>query len=134
MFWYNHMCLLNWTIFSGERYGPWASCFLGVMPFLNFEIDQNDRYYWNSLSAQVLWNCSKEFLWNFVVMKDLMYRCRYLQEILIQSFFSGSNAPFLNLDIWPKLKILLKTVCQHNSTETAQQNIVKLCGNERLNV
>ena len=24
---YNHMCLLIWTVFSGERCGPWASCF-----------------------------------------------------------------------------------------------------------
>ena len=24
--WYNHMCLLIWTVFSGERCGPWASC------------------------------------------------------------------------------------------------------------
>ena len=23
---YNHMCLLIWTVFSGERCGPWASC------------------------------------------------------------------------------------------------------------
>ena len=28
MLWYNHMCLLIWTVFSGERCGPWASCFL----------------------------------------------------------------------------------------------------------
>ena len=26
MLWYNHMCLLIWTVFSGERCGPWASC------------------------------------------------------------------------------------------------------------
>ena len=23
---YNHMCLLIWTVFSGEQCGPWASC------------------------------------------------------------------------------------------------------------
>ena len=27
---YNHMCLLIWTVFSGERCGPWASCFLNL--------------------------------------------------------------------------------------------------------
>ena len=26
MLWYNHLCLLIWTLFSGERCGPWASC------------------------------------------------------------------------------------------------------------
>ena len=24
---YNHMCLMIWTVFSGEWCGPWASCF-----------------------------------------------------------------------------------------------------------
>ena len=37
--WYNHMCLLIWTVFSGERCGSWASCliveFLKVKRFLN---------------------------------------------------------------------------------------------------
>ena len=31
--WYNHMCLLIWTVFSGKRCGPWVSCFLGVFFF-----------------------------------------------------------------------------------------------------
>ena len=26
----NHMCLLIWTVFSGERCGPWTSCFYYV--------------------------------------------------------------------------------------------------------
>ena len=25
------MCLLIWTVFSGEGYGPWASCFFGFL-------------------------------------------------------------------------------------------------------
>ena len=41
-------------------------------------------------------------------------------------FFLGVTS-FLNLEIWPKWKILLKTACQRNSSETAQQNFVKLC-------
>ena len=48
--------------------------------------------------------------WNFVVMKDIMCRCAYPQEILIPLFFLGVT-PFLNLEIWPKWKILLNTVC-----------------------
>ena len=45
--------------------------------------------------------------WSFVVMKDIMCRCAYPQEILIPFFFLGFT-PFLNLEIWPKWKILLK--------------------------
>ena len=44
---------------------------------------------------------------NFVVMKYIMCRCAYLQEILIQFFFLRVT-PFFNLEIWPKWKILLK--------------------------
>ena len=29
--WYYHMCLLIWTVFSGERCGPWACCFFIAM-------------------------------------------------------------------------------------------------------
>ena len=36
--------------------------------------------------------------------------------------------------IWSRYKILLKTVRQRNSTETAQQNFVKLCSYEEHNV
>ena len=100
--------------------------FLRIKPFLNLEIWRK----WKILLTQFVSATPLKPLirtsWNFVVMKDLMCRCAYPQEILIQ-FFSGSNAPFLNLEIWPKLKILLKTVCQCNSSEIAQQNIVKLC-------
>ena len=125
--------------------------------------------------------------WNFVDIKDIMCRCAYLQEILIQFFFRSyalfelrnlakmiditqhslltqlhriswnfvvmkdikvdvhihrkfwfhfflGVTPFLNLEIWPKWKILLNTVCKRNSSETAQQSFVKLCSNEGHNV
>ena len=45
--------------------------------------------------------------WNFEVMKDIMCRCAYPQEILIHFFFLGVR-PFLNLETWPNWKILLK--------------------------
>ena len=44
-----------------------------------------------------------------------MCRCAYPQEILIESFLG--EMPLLNLEIWPKWKIL-KTILQRNSTET----------------
>ena len=40
------------------------------------------------LSAQLLWNRLNRISWNFVVMKDVMCRCAYPQEILIPFFFS----------------------------------------------
>ena len=51
-------------------------------------------------------NRSAAFSENFVVVKDIPYRCAYLHEILIH-FFLGVT-PFLNIEIWPKWKKLLK--------------------------
>ena len=76
------------------------------------------------MSAQLLWNHSTEFSWNFVVMKDLICGCSYPQEILIQFYFLGVML-FMNLEIWPKLKILLRTIPQRNSTEIAQKNFTR---------
>ena len=39
-------------------------------PFWTLKFDENERYYWNSSSAQLRW-----ISWNFVVMKNIM--CRY---------------------------------------------------------
>ena len=54
-----------------------------------------------------------------------MCRYAYPQEILIQ-FFSQSNAHF-ELRNLAKMKDTTGTICQRNSSETAQQNFVKLC-------
>ena len=48
-------------------------------------------------------------------------------------FFSRSYA-FFELRNLSKMKILLNTDCQRNSSETAQQNFVKLCSYEGHNV
>ena len=37
--------------------------------------------------------------WNFLVMKDIMCRCAYSQEIFDSIFFLGIM-PFLNFEIW----------------------------------
>ena len=49
------------------------------------------------------------------------HRCAYFQESLIQ-FFSWELCPFRTF----LMKYTTETVCQHNSSETAQQNFVKL--------
>ena len=61
-------------------------------------------------------------------MKNIPCRCAYTQEILIQ-FFSGNYAPF-ELRNLATFKYTIETVCQRNSSETAQQIIVKLCSDE----
>ena len=63
---------------------------------------------------------------NFVVMKDIMCRCTYPQEILIQFFFSELR-PFLTQKFGQKRK---GTVCQRKSSETVQQNNLKICSCE----
>ena len=52
MLWYNHIWLLIWTVFSGERCGPWASCLsichASIKKNLNtaLKIWDNLRYLW----------------------------------------------------------------------------------------
>ena len=62
-----------------------------------------------------------------------MCRCAYPQNILIQFFFLGAMSLF-ELRNLTKMKDTTETVGQHNSTETAQQNCVKLCSYEGHNV
>ena len=64
-----------------------------------------------------------------------MCRCAYPQENLIQFFFLGVM-PLFKLRNLTKIKdtYILKTDRQRNSTETTQQNFVKLCSYEEYNV
>ena len=57
-----------------------------------------------------------------------MCRCSYPQEILIPSLLGAM--PLFELRNFTKMKDKTETVGQHNSTETAQQNCVKLCSYE----
>ena len=63
-------------------------------PFWTLKFDENERYYWNGWSAKLHWNRSTEFLWNFVVMKDIICRYAFLQEMLIWSFWGAIYIPF----------------------------------------
>ena len=62
--------------------------------------------------------------WNFVVIKVCISTGNF------NSIFFLGIMPFLNIKIWHKWKILLKTVFQRNSSKTALQNFVKLCSYE----
>ena len=61
-----------------------------------------------------------------------MYRCAIPQDILIH-FFLGAM-PLFELRNLTKMKDTTETVAQHDSTETAHKNCVKLCSYERHNV
>ena len=106
--------------------------FLGITPFYNFKIWPKLKILLKQFVSITPLKLIKRISWNFVVMKDIMCRCAYPHEILIK-FFSGSNAPFLNLEIWPKLKILLKTVRQHNLLKPLNRILWKLCSYEGQN-
>ena len=71
----------------------WFNFFLENTPFLNLEIWPNERYYSKQFVSSTPLKPFNEISWNFVVVKDLMCRYAYPQEIMIQ-IFSGSNAPF----------------------------------------
>ena len=92
--------------------------FLGVTTFLNLEIWSKWKILLKQFVSATPLKPLNGISWNFVVVKDIPCRCAYLLEILIQFFFPGVM-PFFNIEIWPKLKILLKTVFQRNSSETA---------------
>ena len=61
-----------------------------------------------------------------------MCRCAYPLEILIQFFFSELR--LFELRNLAKMIDTTETVCQHNSSETAPEDFVKLCSYEGLNV
>ena len=65
---YNHICLLIWTVFSGERCGPWASCSdLKSELLIGFAYILLHKYFWNCFikvlkiyhSLFQCWGCTK---------------------------------------------------------------------------
>ena len=70
-----------------------------------------------------------------------MKRCKYeghnvdmrISTGNFDSFFFSVLRPF-ELRNLAKIKDTTETVCQRNSSETAQQNFLKLCSNEGHNV
>ena len=66
-------------------------------------------------------------------MKDFSCRCSNPQEILI-NFLGGGVMPLFELRNLTNIKDTTQTVRQHKSTETDQQNFVKLCSYKGHNV
>ena len=64
--------------------------FSELRPFWTYRFGQNERNYWKFVSATPLKPLNR-ISWNFVVMKDIMCRYAFLQEMLIWSFISFLN-------------------------------------------
>ena len=67
--------------------------FLEITPFFNLEIWPKWKILLKQLVSATPLKPLNRISWNFVVMKDLMCRCAYPQEILIH-FFSRNYALF----------------------------------------
>ena len=86
------------------------------MPLLNFKILPK----WNIPLKRFVSTTSLKLLngisWNLVVMKYMVCRWAYLQEILIQIFFVLSYALFILINI-AKIKCRTEIICHRNSSK-----------------
>ena len=57
-----------------------------LRPFWTSKFDQNERYYSKQFVSAIPLKPLNRISWNYVIMKDIMWRCPYPQEILIQLF------------------------------------------------
>ena len=62
--------------------------FSELRPFWTYKLGQNERHYSTQFVSATPLKPHNRISWNFVVMKDIMCRCAYPLEILIQFFFS----------------------------------------------
>ena len=63
-------------------------------PFLNFEIWRNWKILLKQLVSANPLKTLNRIAWNFVVMKDIMCRYAFIQEMLIWSFWVAIYFPF----------------------------------------
>ena len=117
---YIHMCLLIWTVFSGERCGPWASClwvplFLTLSPwtwsltlffFFNFNLANN---FW-TISARTLIvhmsiSCDKTFPWFHYFLINIRAFILHMSISCDKIFLLVSR--YLSLWPWPFLELAI---------------------------
>ena len=72
----------------------WFHFFLGVTPFLNLEIWPKCKILLKQLVSTTPLKLVNRIAWNFVVMKDIMCRYAFIQEMLIWSFWGAIYIPF----------------------------------------
>ena len=73
--------------------------FVGVTPFLNFENWRKWKILLKQLVSTTPLKPLNRITWNFVVMKDIMCRCAFLQEMLVDLFEEQFISPFFRLPV-----------------------------------
>ena len=68
--------------------------FLGFRPFFNFEIWRKWKILLKQLVSATPLKPLNRIAWKFVIMKDIMCRYAFLQEVLIWSFWRAIYIPF----------------------------------------
>ena len=107
---------------------------LGIMPLLNVENWPKLNILLKQFVSAIPLKPLNRILWNFVVMKDKLCKCAYLQEIYIyMGFFFGSYmyAPF-ELRNLTKIKYTTKSVCNRNSSKLSHKISWNLVGDEDI--
>ena len=98
--------------------------FSELRPFWTSKFDENERYYWNSWSAQLHWNRSTELHWNFVVMKDIMCRCAFYRKCWFDPFEEQFISPFLS--DCPSLMLGIAIYCIQHSLAMLERGVCEL--------
>ena len=99
----------------------WFHFFLWITLFLNFEIWGKWEILLKQLVSTTPLKPLNRIAWNFVVMKDIMCRHAFLQEMLIWSFWGAIYIP-----IFVRLPVTYAWNC--HSSYTAFSSNVGACG------
>ena len=98
--------------------------FLGVTPFLNLEIWPKWKILLKQLVSTTPLKPLNRILWNFVVLKDIMCRCAFLQEMLVDLFEEQFISPFLS--DCPSLMLGIAIRCIQHSQAMLERGVCEL--------
>ena len=98
--------------------------FLGVAPFLNLENWRKWKILLKQLVSTTPLKPLNRIVWNFVVMKDIMCRCAFLQEILVDPFEEQFISPFLS--DCPSLMLGIAIHCIQHSQAMFERGVCEL--------
>ena len=98
--------------------------FLGFTPFLNFQIWRKWKILLKQLVSTTPLKLLNRIAWNFVVMKDILCRYAFLQEMLIWSFWGAIYIPFLS--DCPSLMLGIAIHCIQHSQAMLERGVCEL--------
>ena len=99
----------------------WFNFFWEQCPFLNFKIWRKWKILLKHLVSTTPLKPLNRIAWNFVVMKDIMCRYAFLQEMLIWSFWGAIYIPFF-------VRLPVTNAWNCHSLYTAFSSNVGACG------